>query len=252
MNLIILNPDEVSQDSLCHLEDGRAEHIVMILKAKAGDRLEIGIINGPQGTAVVESVHEGKVVLKLEKMKTIIPIRPEVRLICALPRPQTLKKILFTAAMMRVERCDFIRARRVERSYYQSPLLQPENMRRFLIEGLSQGKHTRLPEIHLHDRFRNFIEDVFPTLLPGKTVESCLCLLPHPDSSETISYHYRPVGQVLLAIGPEGGWVDFELDKLKSAGLVPVTLGNSILRVEHAVTAALAQIEMLRLENPDT
>jgi hypothetical protein len=51
---------------------------------------------------------------------------------------------------------------------------------------------------------------------------------------------------VEIAIGPEGGWIDRELETFQEAGFQPVRLGPWILRVETAVTAALAQIELLR------
>lgn len=45
-----------------------------------------------------------------------------------------------------------------------------------------------------------------------------------------------------LAIGPEGGWIPYEVELLAKAGLTPVQLGDRILRVETAVTAMLSRI----------
>jgi RsmE family RNA methyltransferase len=47
---------------------------------------------------------------------------------------------------------------------------------------------------------------------------------------------------VTLAIGPEGGWIPYEIEELTEAGLQPVQLGDRILRVETAVSALLARL----------
>ena len=47
---------------------------------------------------------------------------------------------------------------------------------------------------------------------------------------------------MVIAIGPEGGWIPYEVDLLAKAGLQPVQLGERILRVETAVTALLSRI----------
>jgi len=47
---------------------------------------------------------------------------------------------------------------------------------------------------------------------------------------------------ILLIIGPEGGWDDREIDRFLSAGITPLTLGNLIYRAETAGVVALSQI----------
>lgn len=48
--------------------------------------------------------------------------------------------------------------------------------------------------------------------------------------------------RVALIIGPEGGFSEGEIEKLKAAGAATVTLGKTILRTETAGLAALAMI----------
>jgi 16S rRNA (uracil1498-N3)-methyltransferase len=49
--------------------------------------------------------------------------------------------------------------------------------------------------------------------------------------------------QILLMIGPEGGWTEEELNKTKDLGFLPLSLGRSILRAETATLAALSLIQ---------
>jgi 16S rRNA (uracil1498-N3)-methyltransferase len=47
-------------------------------------------------------------------------------------------------------------------------------------------------------------------------------------------------GGIVLAVGPEGGWTDGELQSFQQAGWVSASLGSTILRAETAAMAATA------------
>jgi RsmE family RNA methyltransferase len=247
MNLIILTDADRIDEHSFRLTDHRAEHIRAILKAGVGDTLEVGRLNGPQGTARLERLTADEVVLHCDVWNDVSLPGPQIDLICALPRPQTLKKVLLTSAMMGVRSLCLIRANRVEKSYFQSPLIQPEEQLSYLVEGLAQGKLTRLPIVSVHDRFRKFFEDDLPSLSTG-TTPTPLRLVCDSETNDALDRVFdRAAQEVVVAIGPEGGWVPFELELMHEAGLRSFTLGPRILRVEHAVTAALAQMELLRM-----
>ena len=246
MNLIILTDTDRSDGDRYRLEDHRAEHIRAVLKLGAGDRFEVGLLDGPVGKARIVGDDGTNIEVEVLGLTERAPDPVEIHLVCALPRPQTVKKVLATIATMGVKRCDFIRANRVERSYYQSPLLAADNFRPYLIEGLAQGKRTRLPEVQVHERFKPFFEDFLPKLEAGK--KTALRLLPDPAAEAELSQVFGGPKRVILAIGPEGGWVPFETELMASLGFVRYRLSNSILRVETAVTAALAQIELLTMQ----
>jgi RsmE family RNA methyltransferase len=251
MNLIILTDKDRINDDTYVLEDHRTEHIHSVLRLSEGDSIEIGILNGGQGRGRITEINSSRVLLKAEglEQRDFDAIRPQIDLICALPRPQTLKKILLICGMMVVRRLYLIRANRVEKSYYHSPLLNPDNYISFLIEGLSQGKQTRLPLVEIHKRFKPFFEDILPSKEQAEQ-HPALRIFPDPESDRIIGDLYDGSStRILLAIGPEGGWVPFEIEMMQKHHFKKCTLGRWILRVEHAVTAALSQIEMTRLAN---
>ena len=249
MNLLLLSESDRLPDGLFSVTDHRAVHVATVLKANVGETLSIGMLNGLVGEAEIVHCAAPLVVLKALHLHEPQSAGPEIDLVIALPRPQTVKKLLIIAGMMRLRQISFIRANRVEKSYYQSPLLEPEAMAPYLIEGLSQGKHTRMPKVDIHERFRPFVEDVLSQRLTEATESgSCHTILPTPEAPKTVSSLNLPAtGTVIAAIGPEGGWVPFEIDELMIRGFKPVTLSRSVLRVEHAAMALLAQLEMATL-----
>src|SRR5690606_35935082 len=126
---------------------------------------------------------------------------------------------------------------RVEKSFWQTPFLTPEAIREQLILGLEQSRDTVLPEFWIEKRFKPFVEDQLP-----QRAEGSLGLIGHPGAYPACPRGLPLDQPVTLAIGPEGGWIPYEVEKLQAAGLQPVQLGERILRVETAVTALLARL----------
>jgi len=247
MNLIILLDEDRLDNGRYRLGDHRAEHIRNVLKRGAGERVAVGILNGPRGEAMITYAGGDHIELEPGALEPVPTPQPEIDIICALPRPQTLKKVLLTSAMMGVRALYLVRANRVEKSYFHSPLLKPERQRTYLIEGLSQGKLTRLPRVSVYEKFRPFVEDTLESVMPP-TDASTLRLLPDVESAGSLNNVFDTrTSDVMVAIGPEGGWVPFEIELMESRGFRRFALGRSVLRVETALAASLAQIELLTL-----
>ncbi|MBE7384109.1 MAG: 16S rRNA (uracil(1498)-N(3))-methyltransferase [Leptolyngbya sp. SIO1E4] len=70
-----------------------------------------------------------------------------------------------------------------------------------------------------------------------------LCVARHATPSLLTICLSTDIERVVVAIGPEGGWTDAEIEQAIAAGYQPVTLGRRILR---AVTAAVAALTILQ------
>ena len=124
---------------------------------------------------------------------------------------------------------------RVEKSYWDSPKLDEEYLWRHLLLGLEQGRDTTLPSIQTRRFLRPFVEEE----LPGLVGES-MTLVAHPGAGRECP---RAVaGPLTLAVGPEGGFIDEEIEMFERAGFCPVRCGERILRVEYAVPALLGRL----------
>ncbi|WP_347903370.1 16S rRNA (uracil(1498)-N(3))-methyltransferase [Pseudomonas purpurea] len=234
MNLLLLEEADFIAADRVILRDRRLTHMQEVHRSAVGDSLRVGRIGGLMGSAQLLRLepHEAELQVTLDQPP---PAKLPLTLVLALPRPKMLRRVFQTVATMGVPRVVLVNSYRVEKSFWQTPFLEPAAIREQLILGLEQARDTVLPEIVIEKRFKPFVEDRLPALVDGT-----LGLVGHPGN-----YPPCPRGldePVTLAIGPEGGWIPYEIDLLAKAGLQPVQLGDRILRVETAVTALLSRL----------
>lgn len=242
MNIILIDPEEVINNQVT-LTDKRSSHIQNVLHAGCGDTLRTGLINGPMGSGQIIDITGNSVTLDLNHNGPK-PQRPQTDLILALPRPIMLKRIFSQAATLGVGRIFLINANRVEKSFFGASLLKQENIYPHLLHGLEQAVDTLMPEVSIHTRFKPFVEDCLPTIIQDYPIK----IVAHPGDFPALPQRIAlPIShRTLLAIGPEGGWVDYEIEKFRKIGILPFSMGPRILRVDTAVPALLSQIELLR------
>jgi len=279
MNLILLSDEEEealaeegSGSLLLPPEDRRARHIVTVLRPEPGATVRLGLIGGGIGRARVAILEGGAV--RLEPLPEAPRLRsappgpepPRIEVLLAMPRPKVMMRLWAVLAQLGVRRVVLINAYRVEKAYFSSQAVDRAKYLPELLDGLEQAVCTRLPEVRVEMRFKPFVEDTLDGLSPRGEVLRLLC---HPgEDSQRIGEAVagaaraasasaaspgerlpRPRG-VLLAVGPEGGWVDFELQLLRSRGFKQVTMGPRVLTTETAVCSlvtlaadALAQLQ---------
>ncbi len=240
MNIILIEGQELSGNHVV-LTDHRAKHIVKVLRKEKGDCLRLGVINGLSGEARLIAVHEKyPFVVELQVNLTDKPAPPPViDLLLALPRPIMLRRILSQVTALGVGTIHLVNANRVEKSFWDAGILDENEYRPHLVHGLEQAVDTRLPTLRVHRRFRPFVEDVLPELAS----QYSHLLLAHPLQENKLSHCLNTnAKRILYGVGPEGGWVDFELEKLFAGGMQPFSLGPRILKVDTAVVAIHSRI----------
>jgi RsmE family RNA methyltransferase len=236
VNLIILEPDEVSGIGNVSLTGARAAHLLIVLRVATGHQLRVGMLDGPRGTAIVQSVEAGTVAMHCT-FEAEIPPRPYIDLLLAVPRPKVMRRLWAQIAALGVGHIILTNAEKVERDYFDTHILAPETYRSLLIEGLQQARDTRLPTVSIHRQFKILIEDRLDGLFgSGRRVVA------DPSATRALTDVVRASGRdrMLLAIGPEGGWNAFELSLLAAHGFQAVGMGPRTLRTDTVCVALLA------------
>jgi RsmE family RNA methyltransferase len=214
------------------------------------------------------------------KTTTSSSLTNPVSLLLALPRPLQLSRLLPMISQMGVHHLILCAAHKVPRDYFGSHLFrQPNELRKCLLEGLCQSGDVRLPRVtviqsSLHRLFSS--QNSNPTTTTTTTTTSLFDqwfpldqvarVVTHPlrtnrDESNTststtttssastaqplrlhnVTFPNPHRRQILLAVGPEGGWLEpEELDLFQSHHFQQVTLGPRTLRTDVAVISLLA------------
>ncbi len=238
MNVVLLEPSEVGGDGRVELSGERAKHLTQVLKVTSGSSVRLGIVDGPMGVGIVSTVENDGVALDCVWEATT-PERPRVDVLLAVPRPKVLRRLWAQLAALGVGRVILTNAEKVERDYFDSHVMHQEGFRPLLIEGLQQARDTRVPIVSVHKRFTVLVEDELAALCPdGRR------LVMHPGASRSIARALGPDegGRVLVAIGPEGGWNDFELSLLEHHRFERAGLGPRILTTTTACIAIVSLV----------
>jgi len=234
MNLILLSEEDFLQEGVARLTGERAQHIIQTIRSEVGDTLTIGLINSLLGFGIVAALTSTTVILDVT-LNSPPPAPLPLRLILALPRPKVLRRTIAACAALGAKDLILLNSYRVEKSYWGSPLLETEQLKKHLILGLEQGKDTQLPSIRFEKRFKPFVEDGLPLLLNNTTA-----LVAHPYADSPCPKSSS--GHITLVVGPEGGFIPYEIEKLDEIGFQSITLGQRVLKVETAIPFLLGKL----------
>ena len=234
MNIVLLNPEQIHSKDEWWIDDPRQlQHLHQHLQLSVGDTLKVGIRQEQRYTCKVLSITEKCIMIQPIQVEAV-PEKLPVHLILALPRPKVLRRMIMDAVTLGVERISLIHSYRVDKSYWQTPFLQ--QLDDYVTLGLEQAGDTIAPEIQLYKRFKPFVEDVLPSLISAEHP----AYVAHPYAEQQMPHAIQH--SCSLIVGPEGGFIPYEIDLLKQNGCQAVSLGNRILRTETAVSHILGRL----------
>lgn len=233
MNIVLLDPRQTETELWSITSTRQLEHLQQHLQIQVGDTLKVGIREGQRYLTEIVEISEKAVRLKPLQQETV-PEKLPVTLIVALPRPKVLRRLIMDSVTLGVEKIILLHSYRVDKSYWQTPFLQQLN--HYIELGLEQAGDTVAPQIELYKRFKPFVEDI----LPGLITSSRPAYVAHPYVEQAMPFAIQH--PCTIVIGPEGGFIPYEVDLLIKNGCQAVSLGNRIIRTETVIPYVLGRL----------
>jgi len=240
VNIILLHPEDARGHDRYVVADRRAAHARTVLGLKVGAEVRVGLVDGPVGVAGVTGMTDDHVELECRWLRPAPP--PWLDLTLAIPRPKQLRRILPQIAAIGLRQLTLLRTWRVQPPYLSSPLLEAPAQRPLWEEGLMQGGRTAWPAVHRFDRFEAYCSDRERRRIEGPRIVA------DPRAADDIADRTADAhgDAIEVVIGPEGGLLPYEVDRLRDCGFAPLRFGPSILRTDSACVAIPAQLDLIR------
>ena len=225
--------DEVSGNRAA-LTGDHAAHLARVLRARVGQEFDI---------AVGETVRRGRVIaitddrVEFELGEEVSALTTaEITLLLSIFKFDRMEWAIEKCVELGVAKIVPVIARRTDTHLASAAVKRVERWRRIATQAAEQSRRSSPPEIAAPCKLREVIG------LPA-AVRIVLAESEREKRLRDVLGENRAAG-VLLAVGPEGGWAEDEMQLFEQSGWIPASLGGTILRAETAAIAAVAIAEL--------
>ena len=221
--------DEVSGNR-ASLTGAHADHLARVLRARVGHEFDI-VANGVLHQGRVAQIGDRRVEFELGEVIPAETAVVQLTLVLAIFKFDRMEWAIEKCTELGVTRMVPVIASRTDAHLASAAPKRVERWRRMAPQASEQSRRRSPPEIPDPIRFGDVV---------GVSANLKIVLSEAEDQSQLRDIHLAGEEEVLLAIGPEGGWTGEELEVFEKQGWLPASLGPTILRAETAAIAATA------------
>jgi 16S rRNA (uracil1498-N3)-methyltransferase len=224
--------DEISADRAALIGE-HADHLVRVLRARVGQDFDIATHNIVR-RGRIDVVRDGRVEFALGE-EIVSPPLAEITLVLAIFKFDRMEWAIEKCTELGAARIVPVIARRTDSHLAAASAKRADRWQRIARQAAEQSRRAALPEIAAPIKLAEALN--WPAALRIVLAES-------EDRTllrDIVKPHATEDG-IVLAVGPEGGWTEGELQSFRQSGWTSASLGNTILRAETAAIAATAVV----------
>ena len=223
--------DEVSGDTAA-LTGSHAEHLCRVLRARVGQEFDIAVGDHVRRGKITR-VDDGRVEFMLgESVPMAAPL--SITLALSIFKFDRMEWAIEKCTELGVSRIIPVIAGRTEKHLATAATKRMERWQRLAYQAAQQSRRVSPPDIAQPVKLRGVVDLTAATRILLSESESERSL------KDALSIH--SIDDIILAVGPEGGWTEEELGWFGKAAWISASLGHTILRAETAAIAATAII----------
>jgi 16S rRNA (uracil1498-N3)-methyltransferase len=230
----------ISSDQIIINDRQQLHHLRNVLRLKTGEEIVVFDDKGREYSCIIEKLLPQKAVITIKAMNKITPFsKTYIALACAIPKKSKMDDIIDKLTQLGVDRIiPLVTERVIVRLNEHKKTLRKIRWEKIALNSAEQSQRNILPIVE-----------------PIKNIREVLSLAQEFDLKliPTLFGERRTLREVfsgtsaksiLVLIGPEGDFTDEEVGLAKKASFIPVSLGDTVLRVE---TAALCVASFIRI-----
>jgi 16S rRNA (uracil1498-N3)-methyltransferase len=222
--------DEVSDDRAA-LTGEHADHLVRVLRARVGEDFDIATGQSVRRGRIT-SLTDNRVDFDLGEVIST-PSLVEITLVLAVYKFDRMEWAIEKCTELGVSRILPLISRRTDSHLATASVKRVDRWQRIARQAAEQSRRAAPPQITAPMKLSEALNLPQPLriVLAESEEQTLLRDVLNPEAAGN---------EVALAIGPEGGWTEDELQSFRQAGWISASLGNTILRAETAAIAAVA------------
>ena len=212
------------------LADSEAHHLLHVMRVSPGDQVTLFDGSGAEFVAEVVASRRSQVEFTVLS-RTEIDRELAFPLIVgvALPKGDRQKWLVEKLTELGISKLVPLIT---ERSVAEPKPASRARLEQAVIKASKQCGRNLLMDIAVAKRWEEFVCDS-----PDETGSDTQCIIAHPGGDPMVDFPARLHGVRVLAVGPEGGFAEHEVELAVKKGWQAVSLGRRILRIETAAVA---------------
>ncbi len=237
-------PDLSPQSPTVTISDPQEiHHLKNVLKLHAGDKITVFDGKGNEVYGFIKDIHKGSIIMK--KVSAVIGVQSpghRICLACAIPKKTKFEWIIEKSTELGIDEIIPLKTHRTEiRLSSQRILAKTQRYQTVALNAAKQCQRSFIPQIFPIQSLPETLKIISP-----KTLGLIPCLTGERKNLLEVQSLIRQFTKIIVFIGPEGDFTPEEILMAQQAGCIPVSLGNTILKVETAALAVVAYLNLLR------